>query len=1022
MRLITKEDTFNIGGFDVPALDRWRMSLTLELDLLTLKERDRLKLMETVDALYKGEFDRFFRDLRGNKIRKSPSKTTDVKAMLNSLLLTQKIDIFYRGMPWGGEANLEHNKLAKRFGTVEKLLKSKPEAMDKLIIGYVDDPVHSIEDKLVSGKIIPVTIPEIDISEISDDFSIKGTTDYEILYEDDDVRLHNQLIEAKTDSKIKIDKKLESKIGIGIFPNYSGKKIEPDGFLRKIMWRASLAVLSSDDVILKDDIPPVLLKRDTDNRPLKDVYSSARTEYRILFSNISGITKVLDSEYYIPEVYVLVDKVKHPKGIETPDGFSDRVILGKAFRPNKMIFGITEDEKRHNDMVKSSKGDIGSIYLYYDAEKKKILRNIVTASEIKFTVNRIDPKAIFKTIYREDTVIRIYVEKLPSKTIKEKELSVEGKILKALKKLEGYFTYEFVKYSAKAVKEEKGKFFRQMWKTIPVHGIDIYDVKLSEEESKHNLDVMGGGKGTMEKYSGKIIDLAADHREALSKRHWIDWRFEEVLYGIYKPLLKATLKFMTDERTGKFFWKFNEYWNTVSEDLSEKIKTVDIRPASNLAVKNVHKMLESSFFLPSGATRFEDFLIKEIEPHYDKIFERIPELALDVVKNLGGSALLKARAEKFIKEKDRDIYTKANYESLDKKIKDLINSYLHDIAVYPFAEVSVERKSEKADFYYTTPFTKDYLLSFGLGEENDQLRNDRKNIEFFLRFLEIALEKLQSDIVKVEAERKYIMTAKSVKKEEAEGESEEKRTRISRVMKKSLTEKQKTRLKETLDEIFSEPPPYTKALHDLVKRMTRLNYRWGYENLEHYESGRGDIVFYLADMLEHLNGMVKKPKLKKFAEPLIEYFPMMRNLRSTSDPVDLLYVFEVKDVKMGEDFKELIEFYYDPEIIKAKVDKDYKGITAILVYKDIEFLIKERMSKFFLEKEETMKDFLDKDFSKTKLKELVFDNFSEKVTDKQIRGYLGDLISEYEKTISKAETKKEEAEKKEKSLEEKIKL
>jgi hypothetical protein len=468
-------------------------------------------------------------------------------------------------------------------------------------------------------------------------------------------------------------------LGKGYYGTYIGKQIIPDGKLRTIAWAGTIQLLSNDDEVEQSKVPYLLKKKKSKrNYKLPNLFSNARNKIRD-FSRELKMTKMLDSQYYLEEETVHLSTIKHPDGLDVDGVLKFEIPMGVAFRPNRRVYGMTDTQRRHNELVRGSGGKQGTEDFFFDAETSK-----------------------------NTMVVDVKLVPIPIKTRKGKT---------------------------------SGKKTIKTYKEIPNHAIDIYDFGLQEEQDAHNYAIGSGLAGTIKgvtipiNYQEELLKI----RPALDPNRRVDWRFEEVAYYLNLDLINLIIDSFTDKKTGNFFWKYRRHEKKLKEVLDKletKIQIVSMKPSNPIALKRIYGMLDALYTTSSGESKFRVFINTRIKArHMEKIVNRIPELVQFVMDNMEmpDNNLLMADVEKIMKmtvkqRKEQFLpYTRQNAESLTGDIKNLIEEYKHDIKTYLYAEWQVIPTKKTADFLYTRQQSPNLLKKMSLQPESADFMEDRKD-------------------------------------------------------------------------------------------------------------------------------------------------------------------------------------------------------------------------------------------------------------------------------------------------------
>jgi len=910
MRLLDDSSVNNVVGFDLQAVDNWRLRLQIDLDLLdpNIPPAKREQILEVLrlncgpDQEWKTTAD-FYGELREKKSLSKIKKGTALKQILDRITMirdqnSSDLDIIHvwsvtHGEAWGGSKNLAHNLLEATYKTVAKIVEEAPAKIEGVIPTYVNGAKYDDTGNLVQGELIPVSIPELNMTDNPD---LKITTVEIAEYHsdlDDNQKLHNALINAKklSDLPKKYQKtKYEKSLGKGLeeWPMWWGKKIpDPDNEIRVIRWKASLGLVNDTNTINEDVIPPMLKKDNEEEATITQLFQRARTTKNVMFQKIIGIQYIVASEYMIPEEIVLTESPIEVHGVT-----SNSFFMNVAWRPNRRIIGLREQEKKHNEAVNN--GEPPLLYDYFDSIDKKI------RPAFKWVVDPKNPKNVMQ----------------------------EGLI-------------------------------------IPPHGIDILDTKLYLDGKDHNYKVKNKiikdklwNLTQMPNDIPKTDNIQFD-RPLLDDRYSSDWRFEEMILGIYFPLIDCIRDYFTDPRTGEFFWKYKHHDQKLDKEKLEKsIAILQTKPANKFSAHKIHDLMTNAF-MRGTSSDFKLMELDDVMQHVENIMNRAPKLAVDVLTN-------NIKNEKMLNEVKKMEQTKTfsqqNYAGLSNNIPKLVAQYKNMIDVYPYAEITNMPEIDDG-WYYTRQQPKAILESLGLQVEELELESDRKSLEFYLRFLEYALQLLIDDASKPSSDRKYFV---KIKKEEEEEEEEEE---PSKPKKKKAPQKPKESTEKELEEIVVKVhPPKMEDIGDSLRTFGRSHgytSRWGQTDLL---NGKGDPLLLFLDLAEAL------AKAKEFKDNAnSQAFPgwikthVHDEAPDYEHPEDILHVYAFETKSQAKYMKRLLDLYYDNAATFEECESNITGKVVfteilqrneeqvVIIWKSIKSILHERMDEHYKDDLDAMK-------------------------------------------------------------------
>jgi len=989
MRFYSIKDILNIVGFDMPSVDTWRERLVFEIDLLhpRMNPDIRAALFKAVSMEFKKpnstqvDYQSFFEMLTHKKLFRKlvDSKKLTYDALQKiKLMITLKaafdqgiLKIWCRDVPYGGIANNNHNKfieyITQEYGASE-IQKALAEAtkenrqqelanyIEKNVIEqYVDNPVLDASNRLIGGQLIPV--------KITPDLSLVGTdeapvTAHAVYIEyhselDPLMILHNKLVRREPLTS-KEENEYGSLKGIGIaeawrnkiFPHDTKNKNLGDGFIRKIFWRTSKKLVTDEDLVPVLTLPSSLISTGGSNavHGLGKLYINAREKYRQLLGE-AGITKVLNSEYFVQEVVAIKNDAK-----------KTRISVRNAFKPNLRIIGLLEQEEEHN-------------------------KNVDTATRNKQTI---PPLVLFAF----DTIRASQMtDRYPSM----------ARLVHARVLIPGYDAYPGT-YIPKLNKLGQ-------WVAIKIedHGIDIFDLDLKNQQRDHDANydsqpVFKIGDFSIQDQNDlvnkKIYDMKASKwleeidfdlylrdlngslnstlRPSMDERFSWVWTFEEIMSGFYKPLFKLTKEYFTDPRTGQFFWKYENHASHF-KDFDDTIAVARAVPADEETLLRVHKMLENATLLETGDSIFDEFFDKQIEMHVSRIKERMPDLAIEILTT---KLNVDAKSEEIVNliaqiDKVERNFSQSNFMDLADSIYKRVEQYRAIISnSYNYAQVSIK---PSAGWFYTEK------QPWRGQPEPQEMEKSRYKVEFNLKFLEFCYAELQNDFNLPEIQRKWLTDKKKVSK-----------TRKPKPKIAGMTETERKSFENQIAKVLLKWGSITnEEMAESIRkiaanRRSQIQTANGWGDIDMLR-GEGNPIVFLTDLFTVMSSAEKdgnplfNPQTRDFATMMVDKLGLAVDDKASSDYFDLLaaYIMPSEDIANYCSF--YLKFYYDiydPQlnpsgVIAIILDKPSGGgKPRISLFKKIDTLINETLMSF-IDDPNSLQVYLNVDLATTPLNDMI---------------------------------------------------
>lgn len=815
----TKDTVFNIVGFDLPALDNWRLRIKIELDLFKLQPEVRQSIIARIEALYT-DLESFKDSLSRARVDDSAAVDPNLPAVLaafkDALSMADGTDLLVieaNGQRWGGERNVTHNKIGARAGWRLNLV---PEAnLKNLVLEYVDGneiqkvpvPLFSVADPNLQLK-MPALIYHDKITEFQS--------------------LHNTLVSGvKKLNELSPDiierySLAPSHVGRGVIKAYERARIpDPDGFPAKIIWRGSLALLTNVETVPTASLNPVLLKAKVkdDEISVKTLFTDARTKRAELFNRAGVISKLLDSEYYVPEQMVHLTRPHRGRKI---------IEKGIVKRPNMRVEGLLEVEVEHNKSA--AIGGLPVVEYYFDS-------NTATTHEA------------FKEI------------KDPS------------------------FPDGSVSYRVAT--------------PIPAHGIDVFDVELALQQQELN------------KKSEQKVSYEDDLRPMLAPVYQPDWRFEEIIDGLYMPAVELARKAFLDPKTGEPLWKYSVggHCDRLSvSNVQRRVVVIRARPADEFAFKRVFSLLTDAFMRNNESLFLRLAEDKALDSAINSLALRVPELAEEIIDTLKlDLPELKELLASITTEKS---FTNRNLGAIENAFNSYYRSYRELIEVYPYAHFAPKASD---GFFYTQNSDGGDLDQIGLLDEDPQLMNDRKDLEHKLRLLEVAVAKLNLD--KQQARPRYLKRKPTQSPQPI-------------IKEKKPTAQQESRMKRASEDLKEIAATWVKSGYAAITSRLKDHARrskmreWGHSDLANSD---GNPIIFLKDWFSAVAEV--SPSWEKFGGHVQQLLPSMPE----DSPENEVVSFIVQSKQIGETIANALSAYYndDVSIEQKKIDEKKIMISVI---------------------------------------------------------------------------------------------
>lgn len=925
-------------------------------------------------------------------------------------------------------------KLGKSAVTVQDCIANGitvTEINDNIIPGYVENPSRNKQGHITGGVLVIYDgFPTFDWSKLgSRELIVNNHASKVILHKRLDTRmeLHNKLVRNDPTLTAKERTDYKDRIGLGLkhFEGWIGKEIPRhrhdrtagDGFIRKISWRGSKKTVPDDVETGVENIPTMLLKRRGKKKThsLSKLFTNSRQKYRD-YLRAQGIENTLESEYLIPEEFMTLKGGKEKE-------------MGIVFRPNRRVSGLRQIEITHNEKIKASTSKKTDptipppvIDYYFDSEERVLyVANIIDSNRdlVVLTLPATDKKNA------EDRIVE-RLEELETYGFCDLSNVDAVDLAKNYTKKAG--KSRFIPVKDHVIKDNGS--ITNIARAIPAHAIDIFDIDLRKDQRLINetleriedLERLRSGADaptitkidglindekqkldaiTADQFSGKDADALrrkgnlsgggewlkppewslylmdgdgkykSDLRPPLDPAYEFDFRFEEILIGLYNPLFKVSIEELTDERTGEFYWQYKTHEDEF-DDITSYIVIIRNEIIDTETISRIQSLLKHQVFGKTGETFFASFIENSLDPYYEKVMNRLPELSYHVYTKLLNAGIDKEPVDVLHQkmeaiESDEDPvtkqYTKGNYSDLRSKLPRLIEKFKGYIRTsYPHAVLAVQ---DQPGFYYTSPIPAGILVE----DEPKDIKAIRIEAEKRLKFLEFAYYLLRRDFLMPEEKREWVFdrgitktrdrvpTIPDMSKRERESFAKDLVKFINHLSDKSYVSKEMdvdTHYKTMANEM-------EMIAHKRTSILKNNPDRWGWNDM-HMQGG--DMMVYLSDIyrvMAHSKKLDEDTNAK--GEKFLDILSNAEDKTDASTPVDMMLWVELDDEETAEEILQMLKYYYDIDDIELN-DLDFrKGVLTATIEEEIaenrhSLVIKKDIDKII---EETIDYFIDPD-------------------------------------------------------------